>query len=83
MAEDQIPDFVEDILGTGCPIDATGDDLYVLGELDVPEQDVERVSREVHSISLRYGERDHLRREICAYLYSIGRFYELKQETYH
>lgn len=41
------------------------------------------MSREVHAISLRYGERDHLRREICAYLYSIGRFYDLKQETYH
>lgn len=38
MTEDQIPGFVEDILGTGCPIDAIGDDLYVLGELYVPKQ---------------------------------------------
>lgn len=37
MTEDQIPDFVGDIRATGCPIDAFGDDLYVLGELDVPE----------------------------------------------
>ncbi|PVE49895.1 hypothetical protein [Rhizobium rhizogenes] len=83
MTEDQIPDFVDDVLATGSPICAIGDDLYVLGELDVPEEDMERVSREVHAISLRYGERDHLRREICAYLYSVGRFYDLKQETYH
>lgn len=83
MTEDQIPDFVDDILATGSPICAIGDDLYVLGELDVPEPDMERVSREVHAISLRYGERDNLRREICAYLYSIGCSYELKQETHH
>ncbi|MGL4094375.1 hypothetical protein [Agrobacterium cavarae] len=53
MTEDQISDFVEDIRETGCPIDAIGDALYVLDELDVSEQDVERVSREVHVMSLR------------------------------
>lgn len=45
MTEDQIPDFIDDILATGSPICAIGDDLYVLGELDVLGQDMERVSR--------------------------------------
>ncbi|SPZ35342.1 Uncharacterised protein [Agrobacterium tumefaciens] len=42
---------------------------------------MERVSGEVHEISKRYGERDHLRMEIAAYLRSIGRYFELDVRT--
>lgn len=81
MRKDEIPDFVEEIIATGCPITAIGYDLFVLGEIDVPEEDMERVSKEVHEISKRYGERDHLRAEIAAYLRSIGRYFELDERT--
>ncbi|CVI17451.1 conserved hypothetical protein [Agrobacterium fabacearum CFBP 5771] len=74
MRKDEIPDFVEEIIATGCPITAIGDGLYVLGEIDVPEEDMERVSSEVTEISARYGERDHLRSEIAAYLREIGHY---------
>lgn len=83
MTEDQIPEFVDAILSTGSPMVAVGENHYVLGEVDVPEADLERVSREVHKISLRFGERDHLRKEIIAYLYSIGRFFEHEHQTRH
>ncbi|MCZ7469813.1 hypothetical protein M0412_03825 [Agrobacterium sp. O3.4] len=81
MRKDQIPDFVDEITATGCPICAISDDLYVLGEIDVPEEEIERVSRDVHEISRRYGERDHLRTEIAAYLRSIGRYFDLDVRT--
>jgi len=81
MRKDEIADFVDEIIATGCPICAIGDDLYVLGEIDVAEEDMERVSSEVHEISMRYGERDHLRMEIAAYLRSIGRYFELDVRT--
>lgn len=83
MTKDQIPEFVEDIIETGCPICAIGHELYVLGEIDVPDEDFDRVVKEVHAISKRYGERDHLRYEIVKHLRSIGRFIELDQPTSH
>lgn len=83
MRKDEISDFVDEIIATGCPICAIADDLYVLGEIDVPEEDMDRVSKEVHEISTRYGERDHLRSEIVAYLRSIGRSYELDERRLH
>ena len=30
MRKDQIPDFIEEIIGTGCPITAVGHDMYAV-----------------------------------------------------
>lgn len=83
MRKDEIPDFVDEIIATGCPITAIGDGLYVLGEIDVPEEDIERVSRQVAEISARYGERDHLRSEIAVFLQEIGRYLKLDMRRAH
>lgn len=83
MHKDQVPEFVDAIVKTGCPICAVGHDLYVFAEVDLPPDDMERVVKEIHVICERFGEREHLRLEIVAYLRSIGRFYDLPGETMH
>ncbi|WP_312620082.1 hypothetical protein [Agrobacterium pusense] len=83
MRKDQIPDFIEEIIATGCPITAVGHDMYVFAEIDAPEEDVDRISGEVQAICDRYGVRDHLLLEIVAHLRSLGRFYDLNGETLH
>ena len=83
MRKDQIPDFIEEIIATGCPITAVGHDMYVFAEIDAPEEDVDRIGEEVQAICDRYGARDHLQFEIVAHLRSLGRFYDLKAETLH
>ena len=37
MRKEQIPDFIEEIIATGCPITAVGHDMYVFAEIDAPE----------------------------------------------
>ncbi|KQZ56249.1 hypothetical protein ASD54_25235 [Rhizobium sp. Root149] len=83
MTKDDIPAFIEDILATGCPVTAVGHDSYVFGEIDVPEDDIERVSAEVHAVCQRYGGRDHLLLDIVAHLRSLGRYIDLASETVH
>ncbi|QDG94596.1 dihydroxy-acid dehydratase (plasmid) [Rhizobium sp. NIBRBAC000502774] len=83
MTEDQVPEFVDAIIATGCPICAVGHELYVFAEIDLPPEDIDRVSAEVHNICTAYGERDHLRREIAAYLRSLGRYVECEISTVH
>lgn len=83
MRKDQIPEFVEEILATGCPICAVGREMYVFAEVDLPEEVMERVSAEVQAICQRYGDRDHLRHDIVAHLRSIGRFIDLTGELLH
>lgn len=81
MTENQVPEFVDAIIATGCPITAVGHEIYVFAEIDLPDEDIDRVVQEIHAICERYGERDHLRLEITAYLRSLGRFYDLPQEA--
>lgn len=83
MTEDQVPEFVDAIIATGCPITAVGHDIYVFAEIDLPDEDIDRVVEEIHAICEIYGERDHLRLEIVAYLRSLGRFFDLPEETVH
>lgn len=83
MTEDQVPEFVDAIIATGCPISAVGHDIYVFAEIDLPDEDIDRVAAEIHAICERYGERDHLRLEIVAYLRSLGRFFDLPTDTVH
>lgn len=81
MTEDQVPEFVNAIVATGCPITAVGHDIYVFAEIDLPDEDIDRVAEEIRAICQHYGERDHLRLEIVTYLRSIGRFYDLPQDA--
>lgn len=83
MTEDQVPEFVDAVIATGCPICAAGHEPYVFAEIDLPPEDIDRVSAEVHDIRRAYGERDHLRREIAIYLRSLGRYVEYEISTVH
>lgn len=83
MTEDQVLEFVDAIIATGCPITAVGHDTYVFGETDLAAEDIDRVVNEVDVICQRYGQRDHLRLEITTYLRSIGRFFDLVAKTAH
>lgn len=83
MTEEQIPEFVDAIIATGCPICAIGYEFYVVGEIDVPDHDFDRVVKEVQAISKHYGKRDHLRPQIVEHLRSIGRVFELGQPVHH
>jgi hypothetical protein len=70
MREDQIPDFVRELLAIGCDICAIGDEHYAIDDGDLaPEVGRPKLDR----ISAEYGNRDHLKLEIVAYLHSIGR----------
>nr|WP_251077193.1 hypothetical protein [Escherichia coli] len=52
MRKDQIPDFVDEIFATGCPITAVGQDCYVL-QRDLLAEDFDRVGEVVDKICQR------------------------------
>ena len=52
MTADQIPAFVQEVLATGCPIRAVGDDVYAIADAHLPDEVYERLSRN-WSVSLR------------------------------
>lgn len=81
MLEKQIPDFVKDIIATGCDICAIGTTGYLIGDADLEETHYERIKHDLVSIDDFYGERDHLKFQIIVYLRSIGRVVEL--DTIH
>ncbi|HEV7435824.1 MAG TPA: hypothetical protein VGO22_13270 [Pseudorhizobium sp.] len=73
MTEDQIPEFVSEVLATGCDILAIGDDGYVIADCEIPDDIYETVEPALARICVKYFARDHLRYQIVAYLHSIGR----------
>ncbi|UDF31902.1 UNVERIFIED_ORG: hypothetical protein LHK14_22950 (plasmid) [Roseateles sp. XES5] len=75
MTEEQIADFVRDMAATGCEILAVGDDSYVVADAHLPDDVYATIAPEIERISQKYGQRDHLREQIAAYLRSIGRIY--------
>lgn len=77
MNEDEIPAFVVDVIEAGCDISAAGHDSYVIG--DIEEQDA--AIKELDRIGEEYGNRDALKLEIVAYLWSIGRYVEVASEA--
>jgi len=81
MREDEIPDFVQGVIATGCDICAIGDDRYFFGDADLPPDVYEATEPELARIESRYGDRDHLLLEIVEYLHSIGRSYALPQNS--
>lgn len=77
MTEDEIPDFVRDIVATGCDILAVGEDSYVVADAHLADDVYEAVEPEIQRINEKYGRRDHLMEQIAAYLQSIGRIYRV------
>ncbi|QHG70137.1 hypothetical protein [Ensifer adhaerens] len=76
MKPSEIPDFVSEIIAAGCDITAIGHDKYVLGDIEEQDAALEDLDR----IGDKFGERDHLKLQIVAYLWSIGRYIELEIE---
>lgn len=76
MSRKDIPDFIDEVIATGCSPTAVGDG-YLIGDGDLAPQNCEKVQTMLHEIIARYGSRDHLLAEIARYLTSIGRAYQL------
>ncbi|AII27820.1 hypothetical protein B9J07_13155 [Sinorhizobium sp. LM21] len=77
MKPSEIPDFVAEIIKTGCDITAIGHDKYVLGDIEEQDAAIDELDR----IGEKYGDRDHLKLQIVAYLWSIDRYIELEPEV--
>ncbi|MCJ8519049.1 hypothetical protein ABID21_001958 [Pseudorhizobium tarimense] len=75
MDVDDSPEFVAEVIATGCDIRAGGADRDVVGDADLSEETYQEVEPELDPIWARYGEHDHLKHEIIEYLHSIGRSY--------
>jgi hypothetical protein len=75
MKSEDIPAFVEEIVATGCNITGIAGVGYVIGDVDLPDDQLEEVMPKLSVITKAYGERDHLLKEITAYLVWIGRSY--------
>jgi hypothetical protein len=76
MSRADIPDFIDEVIATGCSPTAVGDG-YVIGDADLAPQNCEKMQTILQEIVERYGSRDHLVAEIARYLMSIGRIYQL------
>lgn len=79
MQSEDIPAFVYEVINTGCEMCAIGQEYYCVGDVDLPPSKRNAIEPVLREITERFGERDHLRRAINAYLRSIGRYVELPQ----
>ncbi|PYE92284.1 hypothetical protein C8J35_1265 [Rhizobium sp. PP-F2F-G38] len=70
----EIPAFVDAIIDTGCDICACGDNIYTIGDADLSDKEYEIAAPQLREINRKFGDRDYLRREIVAYLRSLGRY---------
>ena len=77
MKASEIPAFVVDLIEAGCGICAVGSKSYVIGDIDEQDAAIEELER----IGEKYGDRDPLKLEIIAYLWSIGRYTEVTSEA--
>lgn len=78
MTKDEIPAFVDAMIEAGSNIQAIGDIGYVLAEPVVPTD--KEAYRRIELVSSAFGERDHLKGDIIAYLHEIGRVVEIPEE---
>jgi hypothetical protein len=83
MRKDQIPEFVEAILDTGCLVRVVGHKRYLFTRPDVPDGEFDHICRSVHKICNAYGDRDHLRPHIVAHLYRIAKFRDIEGMSIH
>lgn len=75
MKREDIPRFVEQVAATGCNITGIAGVGYVIGDADLPDDQLEEVIPKLSEITDAFGDRDHLLEEITEYLVSIGRSY--------
>lgn len=74
MKASEISAFIADVIAAGCDITAIGHDKYVLGDIEEQDAAIEELDR----IGEKSGDRDHLKLQIVAYLWTIGRYIELE-----
>ncbi|MET3648964.1 hypothetical protein [Phyllobacterium ifriqiyense] len=74
MTESEIPRFAEEVIKIGCNICAVGDGLYVIGDAHISDEEYDEVAIKLGRIKEKYGDRDHLKPQIVAYLRSLGRY---------
>lgn len=74
MRPDEIPAFVDAIIETGCDICAVGHESYVIGDVDLPPEQLELAQPRLQAISERFGDRDFLLFEIVAHIRLQGRY---------
>lgn len=78
MTRDEVKAFVDAMIEAGSNIQAIGTVGYVLAE-PVDLDDGEAYAR-IELVSEAFGERDHLKEDIIAYLHEIGRVVEVRKE---
>ncbi|MER8766963.1 hypothetical protein [Mesorhizobium sp. M0968] len=81
MKTDQIPLFVQDIVALGCEICAVGDFGYVIGDADLSLHRLEAIQPQLRRLDQTYGCRRHLKRQIVAYLNSVGRYVDPAEDS--
>jgi hypothetical protein len=79
MKPEEIPAFVEEVAATGCNITGIAGVGYVIGDADLPNDQLEEVMPKLSAITEYYGKRDHLLKDIMEYLVLIGRSYPLPE----
>lgn len=79
MQASEIPAFVEEVISAGCDICAIDDEGYVIGDIE----EMHKARAELRRISDSYGDRDFLRKEIAAYLRSLGRYLDTGSTATH
>ncbi|CDZ66609.1 Hypothetical protein NGAL_HAMBI2605_48850 [Neorhizobium galegae bv. orientalis] len=78
MTKEEVKTFVVAMIEAGSNIQAIGTVGYVLAEPVDPE-DGEAYAR-IELVSESFGERDHLKEDIIAYLHQIGRVVEIPEK---
>lgn len=83
MTADQIADFIEEVIDLGFDPIAVGDDAWLVGDADLPEEVTLSLYPAFKAIEERYGDRDHLHFEIIDHLHSIGRVFVFDTQRAH
>jgi hypothetical protein len=76
MSPDDIPAFIEEVMATGCRPIAVAKG-WIIGDADLPEPECSNIQPVLRQIREKYGERNHLVKEIVARLRSMGRSYSM------
>ncbi|MDR6820414.1 hypothetical protein J2X76_005611 [Neorhizobium sp. 2083] len=77
MTKEEIKAFVIAMIEAGSNIQAVGKIGYVLAEPVDPTD--KEAYRRIELVSSAFGERDHLKEDIIAYLHEIGRVVEIPE----
>ncbi|CAN7623353.1 hypothetical protein [Neorhizobium sp. LjRoot104] len=78
MTKDEIEAFVTAMIEAGSNVQVVGTIGYVVAE-PVDPTDREAYGR-IALVSSAFGERDHLKDEIIAYLHEVGRLVDIPEE---